>query len=133
MKRNLLLPLFVVLFLLACQTSEEEKIRQVLQQRQGALINKDLSLYLSCISKAYQDKEEDFDHLQKRVESYFQDFDRIDYQNWNLSIHREGGTAIVTQEFQLKVERKGKANGYSGKEAIIFRKESGKWKIVKGL
>ena len=133
MRNSPLFPLFAFLLLLACQTSEEERIRQVLQQRQEALRQKDLSLYLSCISKAYQDKEEDFDHLRKRIESYFQDFDRIDYRSWNLSIRREGDVAVATQEFGLDVEKGERTSRYSGKEALFLRKESDQWKIVKGL
>jgi len=133
MKRNLLLSLFMVLLLLACRTSDEEKIRQVLQQRQDALRNRDLSLYLSCISKAYQDKEENFDHLQKRIGGYFRNFDRIEYQNSNVSILREGGTAVVTQDFELEVERQGQTKRYSGKEALFFRQEGREWKIIGGL
>ncbi len=133
MKRNLLFPLFMILLLLACQTPEEEKIRQTLQQRQEALRNRDLPLYLSCISKAYHDKEEDFSQLQTRIGGYFRNFDRIEYLSSNVSIHREGDTAIVTQEFHLEVERQGKTNRYSGKEALLFRKEGRNWKIVGGL
>jgi len=57
MRRPFLSFLLPILFLLACQVSEEEKIYQILNRRQEALQKKDLSLYLSCISKAYQDKE----------------------------------------------------------------------------
>jgi len=97
------------------------------------LRNRDLSLYLSCISKAYQDKEENFDHLQKRIGGYFRNFDRIEYQNSNVSILREGGTAVVTQDFELEVERQGQTKRYSGKEALFFRQEGREWKIIGGL
>ncbi|MGZ6202826.1 MAG: hypothetical protein ACXWM6_15055, partial [Thermodesulfobacteriota bacterium] len=67
MRRPFLSFLFLIfLLLLACQDSEEEKIYQTLNRRQEALQKRDLSLYLSCISRSYQDKEEDFDRLQKR-------------------------------------------------------------------
>jgi hemerythrin superfamily protein len=63
MRRSLLSFLLLILFLLACQVSEEEKIYQMLNRRQEAFQKRDLSLYLSCISNAYQDKEEDFNRL----------------------------------------------------------------------
>ena len=123
----------MLLLLLACRPSDDEKIRQVLQQRQDALRNRDLSLYLSCISSAYQDKEEDFDRLQKRIGGYFRNFDRIEYRNSNVSILHDGGTAVVTQDFHLEVERHGQTKRYSGKEALFFRREGQEWKIIRGL
>jgi len=128
-------PLFVLffLFILACQVSEEEKIDHILNRRQEALQKKDLSLYLSCISKAYQDKEEDFSRLQKRVEGYFGTFDRISYSCWDRSFQIDGETAIVSQQFYLEVEKAEKKNHYSGKEVLFLKKEGKNWKIIKGL
>ena len=124
---------FFSILLLACQISEEEKIYQTLNRRQEALQKKDLSLYLSCISRAYQNKEEDFDGLQKRIEGYFKTFNRISYSNWDRSVQIDGETAIAIQQFQLEVEKREKKNRYSGKEALFLRKEGKQWKIIKGL
>jgi ketosteroid isomerase-like protein len=132
--RKRFLPFLVsVLFLLACQVSEEEKIFQMVDRRQEALQKKDLSLYLSCISRAYQDKEEDFNRLEKRIDGYFKTFDRISYSSWDRSIEIEGNTATVTQQFYLETEKGEKKKSYSGKEALFFRKEGKEWKIIKGL
>jgi ketosteroid isomerase-like protein len=133
MRRHILSFLLPILFLLACQASEEEKIYQILNRRQEALQKRDLTLYLSCISKAYQDKEEDFNRLEKRIEGYFKTFDRITYSNWDRSVHMEGETATVIQQFHLEVEKGEKKNRYSGKEALFFKKEGREWKIIKGL
>lgn len=133
MRRSLLCFFLPILFLLACQVSEEEKIYQVLNRRQEALQKRDLSLYLSCISKAYQDKEEDFDRLQKRIERYFETFDRISYSCWDRSIQVDGETAAVIQSFYLEVEKGEKKNHYSGKEILFLKKERKDWKIIKGL
>ncbi len=134
MRRPLLSFLLVIfLLLLACQDSAEEKIYQTLNRRQEALQKKDLSLYLSCISKAYQDKEEDFDRLQTRMEGYFKTFDRISYSSWDRSVQINGETATAIQQFQLEVEKGDKKNRYSGKEALFLKKEGKDWKIIKGL
>ena len=133
MRRHILSFLLPILFLLACQASEEEKIYQILNRRQEALQKKDLSLYLSCISKAYQDKEEDFNRLEKRIEGYFKTFDRIAYSNWDRSVQIDGEAATVIQQFHLEVEKGEKKNRYSGKEALFFKKEGREWKIIKGL
>jgi hypothetical protein len=133
MRRHFLSFLLPILFLLACQVSEEEKIYQILNRRQEALQKRDLSLYLTCISKAYQDKEEDFNRLQKRIEGYFKTFDRISYSSWDRSVQIDGETATVIQQFYLEVEKGEKKNRYSGKEALFLKKEGKGWKITKGL
>jgi hypothetical protein len=124
----------VSLFLiLACQGSEEERILQVLDRRGEALQQKNLSLYLSCISKTYQDGSEDFGRLQARMERYFQTFDEITYDSWDRSIDVEGETARVVQQFHLEVAKESKRRRFSGKESFLLRKEDKEWKIVKGL
>jgi hypothetical protein len=125
--------LLPVLFLLACQISEEEKIYQTLSRRQEALQKRDLSLYLSCISNAYQDKEEDVYRLQKRIEGYFKTFDRITYSSWDRSVQIDGETSTVIQQFHLEVEKGEKKNHYSGKEVLFLKKEGKEWKFIKGL
>jgi ketosteroid isomerase-like protein len=133
MIKRLLLFLLPALFLLTCQVSEEEKIFQTLNRRQEALQKKDLSLYLSCISKAYQDKEEDASRLQKRIEGYFKTFDRITYSSWDRSVQIDGETSTVIQRFSLEVEKGEKKNRYAGQEVLFLKKEGRHWKIIKGL
>jgi hypothetical protein len=133
MRRSPLFFLLPILFLLACQVSEEERIYQILDRRQEALQKKDLPLYLSCISRAYRDKDEDFGLLQKRIGRYFKTFDRISYSCWDRSIQVDGETAIVIQAFYLEVEKGEEKNHYSGKEVLFLKKEGKAWKIIKGL
>ena len=125
--------LLFIFFLLACQPSEESQIREVLNRREKALGNKDLSLYLSCISQNYRDKDEDIKQLQKRIEGYFKTFDRIEYTHWDRSIRIEEEAASVIQQFNLEVERGAKKSRYAGKEALFLRKEGREWKIIRGL
>ena len=133
MRRNRLFILVLFFSLWACHASDEEQIRQTLNQRGEAFKKKDLSLYLSCISKDYQDKDGDFSELRKRMAAYFGAFDRIEYDYWDRSIEIEGETAAVTQQFHLEVKKGEKKNSYSGKEALLLRKEGNHWKILKGL
>jgi hypothetical protein len=133
MRRNLISLFLTIFFLLSCTISEENQIRKTLNRREEGLRKRDLSLYLSCISKAYQDKDEDFGRLQKRIDGYFKTFDRIEYTYWDRSVHIEGETAVVIQQFNLEAEKGGKKNRYLGKEALFFKKEGRDWKIIKGL
>jgi ketosteroid isomerase-like protein len=134
MRRHLrILLLFSVFILLGCTVSEEERVHQTLNRREEALQKKDIALYLSCISKAYQDKGEDFSQLQKRMEGYFRIFDPIKYNSWDRSIHIEGDGATVIQQFHLEVGKQGRTNRYSGKEALFLKREGRTWRIVKGL
>jgi hypothetical protein len=133
MRRNPIFLLLTIFLLLSCTFSEENQIRKTLDRREEAFRKKDLSLYLSCISKDYRDKDEDFFRLQNRVGSYFKTFDRIEYTFWDRSLHIEGETGLVLQQFNLEVEKEGKKNRHSGKEALFFKKEGKDWKIIKGL
>jgi len=133
MRRNPIFFLLTIFLLLSCTFSEEDQIRKTLDRREEAFREKDLSLYLSCISKDYQDKDEDFFRLQNRIGSYFKTFDRIEYTFWDRSFHIEGETGMVLQQFNLEVEKEGKKNRYSGKEALFFKKEGREWRITRGL
>ena len=133
MKGRLFFLLFTVFFSLGCQVSEEERIHQVLNRREEALRKKALSLYLSCISRSYQDKGEDFGRIQSRMEGYFKTFESITYSSWDRSVHLDGESARAIQQFSLEVEKGGKKNRYSGKEAFLLKKEGREWKIIEGL
>ena len=123
----------MVLVLHTCTSSDQEKIERLLVQRAEAFQNKNLALYLSCISKDYQDKEENFEKLKNRVSGYFETFDRIDFNAWDRSIQVEGKNATTLQQFRIEVEKKGNKNQYAGREMLHLRKEGGEWKIVSGL
>jgi ketosteroid isomerase-like protein len=125
--------ILAVLLLLACGSSDEEKIEQTLRQREEAFQKRDLSVYLSCISNEYQDKNEDFGRLKTRMEGYFKTFDRIEYRSWDRAIEIAGDSAKAIQQFSLEVEKAGKGKIYSGKELLFLKKEGGKWKITGGL
>jgi len=132
--RRLLSPFLLLLLIhAACGASDESKIRETLGRREEALRKKDLSLYLTCISESYHDKEEDVSRIKSRIDGYFKNFDRINYSSWDRSIQIDGREAAVVQQFHLEVEKGDKKHRYGGKEALFLRKEGGKWKIIRGL
>jgi ketosteroid isomerase-like protein len=125
--------LLLILLLQACTAAEKGKIERLLVQRAEAFQKKNLTLYLSCISKDYQDKEENFEKLKNRISGYFETFDRIDYNAWDQSIQIESKNATAIQQFRIEVEKKGNKNQYAGREVLHLRKEEGEWKIISGL
>ena len=132
--KRLLFPLAFLLFILAaCGASDENKIRETLSRREEALRKKDLSLYLTCISEAYRDKDEDVSRIKSRIDGYFRNFDRINYSSWDRSIQIDGREAAVVQQFHLEVEKGDQKHRHGGKEALFLRKEGGQWKIIRGL
>jgi len=132
MKRFFSVPVLVLL-LQACPSAEEGKIERLLGQRAEVFQEKNLALYLSCISKDYQDKEENFEKLKNRVSGYFETFDRVDYSAWDQSIQVVSKNATAIQPFRIEVEKKGNKNQYVGREVIHLHKEGGEWKIISGL
>ena len=102
-------------------------------KRQQALLHKDVNLYLSIISRHYQDKGVDFTAKKKELESNFAVFDRIDYRSDGIAIDVTGGRATISGNYGLKVFIKGKELKLAGKEELRLVKESGGWKIVGGL
>jgi hypothetical protein len=67
------------------------------------------------------------------MEGYFKTFDWIVYSSWDRSIHIDGETTTVIQQFHLEVGKGEKKNRYSGKEALFFKKEGKEWRVVKAL
>ena len=125
--------LLIVLILQACTSSEKEKIQHLLVQREEAFQKKNLALYLSCISKDYQDKDEVFEKLKNRISGYFETFDRIDYSAWDRSIQIDRKNATAIQQYRSEVEKKAKKSQFVGREILHLHKEGGEWKIISGL
>ena len=127
------LVLFLLFLLWGCSVSDEEQIRNTLNQRGDAFRKKDLSFYLACFSDRYQDAEGDLLYLKKRVEGYFQTFEQIEYESWDRSIQIEQESATAVQQYRIEVHAGGSKKQFAGKEAFLLKKEGGRWRIVKGL
>jgi ABC-type molybdate transport system ATPase subunit len=84
-----------------------------------------VGLHLSCISKDYQDKEEDFEKLKNRVGGYFESFDRIDYSAWDRSIQIDGKNATATQQLRIEVENKDVRINIPGEKCSTYVKKEG--------
>jgi hypothetical protein len=120
---------------LGCSGSDADKqaLKAVSLQRQQALRSKDINLYLSILSREYQDKNQDFAAKKKELEANFAAFDQIDYRSDGITIEIKGNQAIISGTYGLKVVIKGKVLKLEGKEEVRLKKERGGWKIVGGV
>ncbi len=125
----------VVVLMFACtgQSADRQALQSVAIQRQQALRNKDLNLYLTLLSRDYQDKGRDFAAKKKELESNFALFDRIEYRSDGYTIVINGDRATISGSYGLEVVIGGKTLKFAGKETLRLKKEPGGWKIVAGL
>jgi ketosteroid isomerase-like protein len=131
-----LFPLILLLFSFSCGSPDNKEIKKVLSDRQTAFENKDLKLYLSCISPDYKqetdDKVIDVGELTKKFESNTKVFDSMKITRKDISIYMKSGSlAEIYQKslFNLKIEQE--SSTYKTVEKIVFEKKNGSWKIVK--
>lgn len=130
-----ILSCLIVVLLIGCdgQSADRQALHSVAIQRQQALRNKDINLYLTLLSHQYLDKGQDFTAKKKELESNFVLFDRIDYRSDGFTIDIKGDRADISGAYGLKVVIRGKSLKLEGKETLRLKKEPGGWKIVAGL
>lgn len=105
----------------------------VLNQRQQALDSKDISRYKALLSRDYQDKGKDYAAKAAELAALFTSFERIEARFFDRQLELTGDSAIVTEQYALRVTRQGKSSTFAGKEILSLRKEADGWKIVAGL
>ncbi|MGA1844788.1 MAG: YybH family protein [bacterium] len=140
-RRFALIALFIIpigLFLcLNCAPRSKEKseraIGEVLALREQAMEGKDIDLYMRCISEAYQDGNETYTSIRERMQRNFRAFERIDFSQFNRTVYPEGDSATVVQEYEIGFVFEGRRDYVKGKEKILFKRNPGGWKIVKGI
>lgn len=124
----------LLLVLLGCSdTADRKALESVAVKRQQALTTKDLGLYISLISPAYQDKGKDFTAKRQELAATLKAFDRIDYRSYDRRIEIRGETATIAGSYGLKVTTQGKSLELTGKEELHLQKGPDGWKIVGGL
>lgn len=114
-------------------TADLKAVEAVAAGRQQALNRKDIALYLSLISPAYNDKNKDFSAEKRELEASFTAFDRIAYRPAGRSIDISGAQATISGTYRLTVTIKGKELELEGEEHIRLAKGTDGWKIIGGL
>ena len=133
MQCRILLSAFLLLTLTFCSSSPQDEIREVLNRREKALEQGDLALYLSCVSKDYQDKGKDFSAVGQKVARSIDSLKGIKLLFSDRSIYINGEIAMVYHKVELSVDTGGKKKHFSDRERLTLVKEKDGWKIIKGL
>ena len=118
-----------------CTRSSDDRqaIEKVVITRQQALTAKDIRLYLSIISPAYNDKGKDYAAEARELEANFRAFERIGYCSLDRKIEIDGQRATVSGTYRITIVRKGQELSLEGSERIRLAKGADGWKIVGGL
>jgi len=127
--------LLLVLALAGCSASSSERqaVEQVLNHRQQALDSKDISRYKTLLSRNYQDKGKDYAAKVAELAALFTTFERIEARFFDRRVELTRDSAVVAEQYALRVTRPGKSFTFAGKQSLTLRKEADGWKIVAGL
>ncbi len=129
-----LLIILLSLLLSGCSKgADRSAIERLLKERQQALTSRDSRLYLTLISRDYQDKGLNYQTKSVELQNTLAAFDSIEYRVTAQRIELRGNAATVTGDYDLKVISGGKSLKMSGKEELGLRREREGWRIVSGL
>lgn len=101
--------------------------------REQALENKDIDLYMSCISKNYNDNSDTYKTLKLKIEQLFSTYQKIDFSFSNRSIYIKNGSAKLVESYVMSVATSAGTDHIRGQECFTLIKEKNDWKIIKGL
>ncbi len=119
--------------ILSCGASPEAQIHKVLDKRKRGLEQKDIELYMSCVSSDYKDGRETYAIIKQKTAGFFEAFDQIELTIEDRSIYVDGDSARVVEKYILTFNvPSGKKMG-KAEQLFILRKEKDGWKIIKGL
>lgn len=111
----------------------ENEIGLIMDLRERGINEKDLGLYMSCVSRDYKNDSETFDIIKEKMQKNFEIFEKIKLSTSNRTIYPDHKGAMVVQNYELKIFLNGEDEFINGKEKLILKKEDGEWKIVDGL
>jgi len=121
----------------ACSSNNDSRdqdlvdIRKVLEQRNNAIENKDLSLYKSLIFPEYFDGGASLEQILSEMEYAFKQHETIAFTYQKSPVEFQMNTARVVQRIIYRVA--GEEKGRHGHERLILRKLDGKWIISGGI
>lgn len=121
--------------LAGCSPNDRDRqaITAVARQREQALTNRDLSLYLAILSPDYRDKGKDYAAKRAELATLLQSGQRLSYRCDDLTITVRGDQATYRCGYSLRVTGQRGEWEMAGREEIRLRKEAAGWKIIGGL
>jgi len=131
--------IFHLLFLNCCKGNSsklseiEREINLLMDIREKAIKEKNLGLYMDCISRDYNDSSKNFISIKQEMKENFSAFDKIDFFTENRALYSEGDFVMVVQDYEIVFSFEGKKEHIQGKERLFLRKENSIWKILNGL
>ena len=124
---------FFLVCILSCAGAERE-IGGLLDRRARALAEKDIVLYMSCISRDYREEGHDFEYVRRNVSGYFSSLDGVEVRFSGRKIYLEGSEATVYQDVIMRtMAGQGSHRVQRGRERLFLRREKDGWKITGGL
>ncbi len=128
-----LLALACLILLPSCSNAPQENITQTMQHREEGFNRKDIELYMSAFSPAYNDGEKTYADIKAEAEENFQVFKRLEYKTMARSIYLDGSQARVVQKYVFSFQTPNAKKTVKGDEAFLVKNESQGWKIVSKL
>ena len=128
-----LLALVCLILLPSCSNSPQENITQTMQRREEGFNQKNIELYMSAFSPAYNDGEKTYEDIKAEAEENFQVFERLEYKTMARSIYMDGSQARVVQKYVFSFQTPSAKKTVKGEEAFLVKSESQGWRIISKL
>ncbi len=116
-----------------CGSSPTEQINQALDRRKEGMIKKDIDIYMSAVSRSYDDGKNSYADIRKKMQDFFSVFDKIELQIEDRSFYISGKDAKVVEKYILSFSFPAGTQTGKAEQLFIMRKEEDGWRIVNGL
>jgi len=127
--------LLLALFIVSCQSSQNEEIEALLSIREEAIETKNVGLYMTLVSPEYSVEEDNkaigTEEIKKKFLSNVTLFDDLELTSANRSIYERDGVTEVVQLTVVDALVDDTKNRFKVNEKIQFSQIGGKWLIVK--
>ena len=123
-----------VLLLTACSESAVSGVNSLLDARDAAINNRDISAYTQLISDDYQGRQQNKADIVNQMQLLFKQFSKIKMESFGRDIYvTDDDHARAAQSYRMKVLMDGRWREMLQREVLsLTRSESG-WKISNGL
>lgn len=123
-----------VLLLSACSQSAVSGVNSLLNARDTAINDRDISAYSQLISEDYQGRQKNKTNIVEDMQLMFKQFSTIKMQSFGRDIFvKDDDHARAAQSYRMKVMMDGRWREMLQREVLsLTRSESG-WKISSGL